>query len=68
MILVIAVIGAGAAVSSGIAQAGPIFTVTGGGSFIDRDNDFLWLTPRFGSGGQAVRIWQGGELSSASRG
>lgn len=43
-------------------QAGPVFTVNGGGFFTDRDNDFLWLTPRFGSGGEAVRIWQGGEL------
>jgi hypothetical protein len=49
-------------------QAGPVFTANGGEFFTDRDNDFLWLTPRFGSGGEAVRIWQGGELMLSAPG
>ena len=68
MMLAILGIGGLLAMTPGPAQAGPVFTVTGGGFFTDRDNDFLWLTPRFGSGGQAVRIWQGGELALSDPG
>jgi hypothetical protein len=50
------------------AQSGPELTVTGGGFFIDSENDFLWLTPRFGSGGQAVRLWRGGTLALSEPG
>lgn len=49
-------------------QPGPVLTVTGGGFFTDRDNDFLWLTPRFGNGGQAVRLWRGGTLALSEPG
>jgi len=64
VMMLFAVIGIGglSAMNATLVHAGPVFTVDGGGFFTDRDNDFLWLTPRFGNGGQAVRIWQGGEL------
>lgn len=49
-------------------RAAPVFTVSGGGSFTDVDNDFLWMTPRFGPGGTSVSIWKGGTLSLSEAG
>ena len=48
--------------------AAPVFTVSGGGLFTDVGNDFLWLTPRFGTGGNSVSIWKGGTLSLSESG
>ncbi len=50
------------------AHAAPIFTISGGGSYNDADNDFLWLTPRFGPQGSKVSIWKGGTLALSEAG
>jgi hypothetical protein len=49
-------------------HAAPMFTISGGGSFTDSDNDFLWLTPRFGPQGNKVSIWKGGTLALSEAG
>lgn len=48
--------------------AAPLFTISGGSLLTDGDNDFLWLTPRFGPDGNSVSIWQGGTLAITAPG
>lgn len=50
------------------AHAAPLFTVSGGSSFTDNANNFLWLTPRFGAQGSEVSIWRGGTLALSGPG
>lgn len=49
-------------------RAAPLFTVSGGGAYTDVDNDFLWMTPRFGAKENKVAIWKGGTLELSAAG
>ena len=68
MMLAILGIGGLLAMTPGPAQAGPVFTVTGGGFFTDRDNDFLWLTPRLGVVARPYESGRGANWHSVIRG